>query len=194
MKKLVVATKNVGKVQEIVDALADLPFEVVSLQDYPDAPDVEETGASFAENAILKAVAYADFTGELTLADDSGLEVDALDGAPGVFSSRYAPTVPQRNAKLLDAMKDVPDERRAARFRCVVAIVDPGGTARTCEDSVEGVVSREPAGTGGFGYDPIFYIPSLGKSMAELSFVEKNAISHRGKALKKARKLLTKNI
>lgn len=194
MKKLVIATKNAGKVQEIVDALADLPFEVVSLQDYPDAPEVEETGASFAENAILKAVAYADFTGELTLADDSGLEVDALDGAPGVFSSRYAPTVPQRNAKLLDAMKNVPDERRAARFRCVVAIVEPGGTARTCEDSVEGVVSREPAGTGGFGYDPIFYIPSLGKSMAELSFVEKNAISHRGKALKKARKLLTKNI
>ena len=194
MKKLVIATKNSGKVQEIVDALADLPFEVVSLQDYPDAPDVEETGASFAENAILKAVAYADFTGELTLADDSGLEVDALDGAPGVFSSRYAPTVPQRNAKLLDAMKNVPDDRRAARFRCVVAIVEPGGTARTCEDSVEGVVSREPAGTGGFGYDPIFYIPSLGKSMAELSFVEKNAISHRGKALKKARKLLTKNI
>lgn len=194
MKKLVIATKNAGKVQEIVDALADLPFEVVSLQDYPDAPDVEETGASFAENAILKAVAYADFTGELTLADDSGLEVDALDGAPGVFSSRYAPTVPQRNAKLLDAMKDVPDERRAARFRCVVAIVDPGGTARTCEDSVEGVVSREPAGTGGFGYDPIFYIPSLGKSMAELSFAEKNAISHRGKTLKKARKLLAQNI
>lgn len=194
MKKLVIATKNAGKVQEIVDALADLPFEVVSLQDYPDAPEVEETGASFAENAILKAVAYADFTGELTLADDSGLEVDALDGAPGVFSSRYAPTVPQRNAKLLDAMKNVPDDRRAARFRCVVAIVEPGGTARTCEDSVEGVVSREPAGTGGFGYDPIFYIPSLGKSMAELSFVEKNAISHRGKALKKARKLLTKNI
>ena len=194
MKKLVIATKNAGKVQEIVDALADLPFEVVSLQDYPDAPEVEETGASFAENAILKAVAYADFTGELTLADDSGLEVDALDGAPGVFSSRYAPTVPQRNAKLLDAMKDVPDERRAARFRCVVAIVDPGGTARTCEDSVEGVVSREPAGTGGFGYDPIFYIPSLGKSMAELSFAEKNVISHRGKALKKARKLLAQNI
>lgn len=194
MKKLVIATKNAGKVQEIVDALVGLPFEVVSLQDYPDAPDVEETGASFAENAILKAVAYADFTGELTLADDSGLEVDALDGAPGVFSSRYAPTVPQRNAKLLDAMKNVPDDRRAARFRCVVAIVEPGGTARTCEDSVEGVVSREPAGTGGFGYDPIFYIPSLGKSMAELSFVEKNAISHRGKALKKARKLLTKNI
>lgn len=194
MKKLVIATKNAGKVQEIVDALADLPFEVVSLQDYPDAPEVEETGASFAENAILKAVAYADFTGELTLADDSGLEVDALDGAPGVFSSRYAPTVPQRNAKLLDAMKDVPDERRAARFRCVVAIVEPGGTARTCEDSVEGVVSREPTGTGGFGYDPIFYIPSLGKSMAELSFAEKNVISHRGKALKKARKLLAQNI
>lgn len=194
MKKLVIATKNAGKVQEIVDALADLPFEVVSLQDYPDAPEVEETGASFAENAILKAVAYADFTGELTLADDSGLEVDALDGAPGVFSSRYAPTVAERNAKLLDAMKDVPDERRAARFRCVVAIVEPGGTARTCEDSVEGVVSREPTGTGGFGYDPIFYIPSLGKSMAELSFAEKNAISHRGKTLKKARKLLAQNI
>lgn len=176
----------------MADLLADLPYEVVSLADYPDAPEIEETGFTFRENAVQKASAYAGFTGELTLADDSGLEVDALKRAPGVFSSRFAPTDPERNAKLLDMLKDVPDEKRTARFRCVIAIADPDtGGLGLCEGSVKGIIAREPKGTNGFGYDPVFYIPRLGKHMAELTSAEKNAISHRGKALRKAKEMLT---
>lgn len=190
LKKLVIATKNAGKAREMAAVLAGLPYEVVSLADYPDAPEVEETGSTFVENAIIKAQAYAEFTGELTLADDSGLEVDALGGAPGVYSSRFAATDPERNAKLLDMMKDVPDEQRAARFRCAIAIAEPGEDPRTCDGAVEGAIAHEPKGANGFGYDPIFYVPELGRHMAELSSSEKNAISHRGKALEKAKKML----
>jgi len=201
VRKLVIATKNEGKAREVAALLADLPYEIVSLADYPDAPEIEETGSAFVENAILKAKAYAEFTGELTLADDSGLEVDALGGAPGVFSSRFAPTDPERNTKLLGLMKDVPDDKRAARFRCAIAIADPPlppplarggieGEVQTCEGSVEGIIAHQPKGTNGFGYDPIFYVPDLDKHMAELTSFEKNAISHRGKALEKAKALL----
>lgn len=190
MKRLVIATKNVGKAREMAEALAGLPYEVVSLADYPDAPEVEETGSTFIENAILKATAYARYTGELTLADDSGLEVDALDGAPGVLSSRFAPTDPERNSKLLDMMKDVPDADRTARFKCAIAISTPEGDVQTCDGTVEGVIARERKGSNGFGYDPIFYVPELGKHMAEITSAEKNAISHRGKALEKAKKML----
>lgn len=218
LQRIVIATKNAGKSEEMAEVLSDLPYEVVSLADYPDAPDVEETGSTFVENAILKAEAYARFTGELTLADDSGLEVDALGGAPGVFSSRFAPTDPERNSKLLDLMNDVPDGKRSARFRCAIAIAIPplappsqggemrtrsqtgevgtrsqGGETtdvRTCDGVVEGIIARERKGTNGFGYDPVFYVPDLGKHMAELTSAEKNAISHRGKALEKAKELL----
>jgi len=191
MQKLVIATKNAGKAKEMAEVLSGLPYEIVSLADYPESPEVEETGSTFAENAIIKATAYAEFTGELTLADDSGLEVDALDGAPGVFSSRFAPSDPERNAKLLDLMRDVPDDRRTARFRCVIAIAEPGDGVHTCEGTIEGLIAREAKGANGFGYDPIFCIPSLAKHMAELTSTEKNAISHRGQALAKARDLLT---
>lgn len=170
--------------------LRGLPYEILSLASHPDAPDVEETGETFKENAILKATEYARFTGELTLADDSGLEVDALEGAPGVYSSRFAPTDAERNAKLLKLMENVPDDRRTARFRCVIAIVEPNGRIETTEGTVEGVIAHEPKGEHGFGYDPVFYVPELGKTMAELTSAEKNAISHRGKALEKAKKLL----
>lgn len=190
MRKLVIATKNAGKAREMAAILSDLPYEVVSLADYPDAPEVEETGATFVENATIKAKAYAEFTGELTLADDSGLEVDALDGAPGVYSSRFAPSDLKRVAKLLELLKSVPKEERTARFRCAIAITEPDGVVRTCEGSVEGIISREIKGSNGFGYDPIFFVPELGKHMAELTSSEKNAISHRGKALEKAKKLL----
>lgn len=190
MRKLVIATKNPGKAREMAEALAGVRYEIVSLADYPNAPDIDETGSTFAENASLKAAAYAEFTGELTLADDSGLEVDALDGAPGVFSSRFAPTDAERNAMLLDLMKDVPDNRRTARFRCVIAIAEPRGGVQTCEGAIEGVIAREPKGANGFGYDPIFCVPALGKHMAELTPSEKNAISHRGKALEKAKRIL----
>lgn len=190
MRKLVIATRNPGKAREIAEILRDLPLEIASLADYPDAPEPEETGATFQENAIIKATACARFTGELSLADDSGLEVDALNGAPGVHSSRFAPTTPERNAKLLDAMEDVPDAERTARFRCVVAIATPDGNVQTCEGTVEGIIARSPKGSHGFGYDPIFYLPDLGKHMAELTASEKNAISHRGKALRQAKTLL----
>lgn len=190
MRKLVIATRNAGKAREVARILAGLPYDVVSLADYPDAPDVEETGSTFLENAVLKAVACARFTGELALADDSGLEVDALGGAPGVLSSRFAPTDEERNRKLLELMADVPESRRAARFRCAIAIAEPDGTVRTCEGAVEGAIAHTPRGTEGFGYDPVFYLPDLGKHMAELTADEKNAISHRGKALREAKKLL----
>lgn len=191
MRKLVIATRNAGKAREMAEALAGIPYKIVSLADYPDAPDIDETGSTFVENAVLKATAYARFTGELTLADDSGLEVDALDGAPGVLSSRFAPTDPERNSKLLDLMRDVPDDKRTARFRCVIAIAQPDGGVQTREGTVEGIIAREPKGTNGFGYDPIFHVPTLGKHMAELTSAEKNAISHRGQALEKAKGLLT---
>lgn len=190
MRRLVIATKNLGKAREVGRMLAGLPYEIVSLADYPDAPDVEETGDTFAQNAVAKASAYADFTGELTLADDSGLEVDALGGAPGVLSSRFAPTDAERNSKLLDLMKDIPDDKRTARFRCVVAIAQPGGKVRTCEGKAEGIISHSPKGDQGFGYDPVFYVPELGRHFAELSADEKDAISHRGKALEQAKAAL----
>jgi XTP/dITP diphosphohydrolase len=190
IRRLVIATKNAGKSREIAAVLAGLPFEVVSLDEYPDAPEVEETGSTFAENAALKAHAYAAYTGELTLADDSGLEVDALDGAPGVMSSRFAPSDPERISKLLDLMRDVPDGRRSARFRCAIAVASPEGLVGECEDRVEGIIAHEPKGANGFGYDPVFYVRELGKHMAELTPEHKNAISHRGKALTKAREML----
>lgn len=194
MRTLVIATRNPGKVLEVAQILSDLPFEIVTLENYPDAPDVEETGSTFAENAVLKAVEYAKFTGELTLADDSGLEVDALNGEPGVMSARYAPTTDERNQKVLDLMSNVPDDKRTARFRCVIAIAEPDGDVHTCEGKVEGLIAREPRGDKGFGYDPIFYIPEFGKMFAELDADEKNAISHRGRALWEARKLLLEKV
>ncbi|MEN6416638.1 MAG: XTP/dITP diphosphatase [Armatimonadota bacterium] len=185
-----IATKNAGKAKEMAEILSDLPYEVVSLSAYPDAPDVEETGSTFVENAIIKATAYAQYTGELTLADDSGLEVDALGGAPGVYSSRFAPSDPERIAKLLDLMKDVPDKDRTARFKCAVAIAEPTGSVRTCEGKIEGTIARDARGSNGFGYDPVFVVTETGRRMAELESGEKNSISHRGRALAEAIKIL----
>lgn len=193
MKKLIIATKNSGKAKEVALILEGMGYEIVSLADYPDAPKVEETGKTFIKNAIIKAKTYADFTGELTLADDSGLEVDALNGAPGVFSSRFAPTDEERNSKLLELMKETPDANRTARFICAIAIAEPGGEIRTCEGKVEGTIAHEPKGDQGFGYDPVFYLPHLGKSMAELNADQKNSLSHRGKALEEAKKIMARN-
>jgi XTP/dITP diphosphohydrolase len=192
VKKLVVATANQGKIREVIAMLEGLPFEVESLASYPGAPVVEETGTTFAENACLKAVAYAQYTGQLVLADDSGLEVDALDGAPGVFSSRFAPDDKSRNSKLLGMMQDVPEAQRTARFRCAIALCEPNEAPVTVDGTIEGVIFHENRGSNGFGYDPVMYIPELGKTMAELSQEQKNNISHRGQALRKAIKLLEK--
>ncbi len=187
MTALVVATRNKGKVTEIAAALAALPVEVISLDDFPGIPEAEESGDTFAANAILKATHYALNTGMACLADDSGLEVDALGGAPGVYSARYAgpeASDAANNAKLLAAIADAPDGGRTARFRCVLAYVDPDGTLLTAEGACEGTILKEPRGTGGFGYDPLFYMPGAAKTLAEMTTVEKNAVSHRGQALR----------
>ena len=185
MRKIVVGTRNNGKVREIQTALADLPFAVVGLPE-TDIPDVEETGTTFQENAILKARHYCQFTGEYCLADDSGLEVDALDGEPGVYSARYAgldSTDAANNEKLLTVLKDVPPSGRTARFRSVLVLVGPDGSLLLVDGVCEGVILDEAKGRGGFGYDPLFYMASQGKTLAEMTIEEKNRISHRGNAL-----------
>lgn len=192
-RKLLVATHNPGKVREYRDLLADLPIQVTYLDEEGITLEVAETGQSFAENAQLKAVAYARTSGLWTWADDSGLEVDALDGAPGIYSARYAgeaATDADRYRKLLDALAGVPWSRRTARFRCVVALATPEGRVRTCEGVCAGVIAFGPAGQNGFGYDPIFYLPERGVTMAQLPAEVKNAISHRGRAAQQAKALL----
>lgn len=186
MNKIVAGTRNAGKVREIRQALAELPFEVSGIPDEGLA-DVEETGVTFSENAILKARYYAQHTGEYCLADDSGLEVDALGGAPGVYSARYSgegATDAANNQKLLLALQGVPAEKRTARFRSVLAVAGPDGSLLLADGTCEGVILVEPKGDGGFGYDPLFWMPDQQKTLAEMTVQEKNAISHRGNALK----------
>ena len=186
MQKIVVATRNPGKIIEIRAALAELPFEITGLPDQ-NLPDVEETGETFQENAIIKARQYCLFTGEYCLADDSGLEVDALGGAPGVFSARYAgegAADSENNKKLLGAMQKVLPVERTARFRSVLAFAGPDESLIVADGICEGIILSEPKGNGGFGYDPLFYVPDKGKTMAEMTLEEKNNSSHRGKALK----------
>jgi XTP/dITP diphosphohydrolase len=193
MGKLLIATHNQGKVREYKKLLSDLPLEVTYLDELGITEEVEETGSTFEENARLKASTYARMTGLLTWADDSGLEVDPLGGRPGVYSARYAgegASDEDRYRKLLAELESVPDEARTARFRSVVAIATPDGRVWTTSGKCEGVIAREPRGSFGFGYDPVFYIPELGKMMAELPPEQKNAISHRGRASRKAKKLL----
>src|SRR5581483_3817874 len=159
--KLLIATNNPGKVREYRELLGDLGLELVQLQDVGITDDVEETGTTFAENARLKAVTYARQSGLLVLADDSGLEVDALDGEPGVYSKRYAgagKTDAERNQYLLDKLRGVPAAQRTARFRCAIVIADPQGSTWTTEGTCEGSIAFEPRGTNGFGYDPIFIV------------------------------------
>lgn len=185
-RRIVIATRNSGKVREIAEILADAPVELVSLDAFGALPDVVEDGATFMENAMKKALHFAKLTGEWTLADDSGLEVDALGGAPGVYSARYAgePTDDAaNNRKLVDALHGVPPERRTARFRCAAVLADGEHVLAKAEGTIEGVIVDEPRGAGGFGYDPHFFVPSLGRTTAELEPVHKNRISHRGKAM-----------
>ncbi len=198
MRKLVLASRNKGKISELQEMLAAFSVEVVGVDSFPHAPEVEETGKTFRENAFLKARTIADFTHELTLADDSGLEVDYLNGEPGVYSARYCKpgwNDKQRYEYLLSKLKDVPENLRKARFRSVVVVYDPiSGKSEYTEGSVEGVILTEPKGTNGFGYDPIFYLPEYQKTMAELLSDQKNAISHRGRAIQKMVPILQKMI
>jgi len=185
MMKLLIATHNPGKVREYEKLLAGLPLELT----YPaqEGLDIEvaETGGSFAENARLKAAAYARASGLLTLADDSGLEVDALGGEPGIRSARYAgsgASDEDRYRLLLEKLQGVPWDKRTARFRCVIAVATPAGQVYTAEGTCEGIIAFEPQGEHGFGYDPVFYLPEHGMTMAELPPETKNRISHRARA------------
>jgi XTP/dITP diphosphohydrolase len=196
--KILVATHNAGKLREYAELLADVapggkPVEWVSLADLGIEADVEETGATFEENARLKAVAYARQSGLLTLADDSGLEVDALDGGPGVRSARYGgPGLDDagRYRLLLENLEGVHDAERGARFRCVVAVGTPEGEVHTAEGICEGRIAHQPRGEHGFGYDPVFYVEARGATMAELGPAVKNRISHRARALEAIRPTL----
>lgn len=188
MKELVIATRNRGKLAEFLALFAGTGIRLLSLSDFPGMPEIEENGATFLENALVKARATRAFTGIQSLADDSGLAVDALAGEPGVRSARFAPTTAERNAKLLELLKDVPDGRRTARFIAALALVRPDGFEWTTEGTVEGIIIHSPSGTEGFGYDPLFLYPPLGLTFAEIPLEEKNAISHRGTALAKFRK------
>jgi XTP/dITP diphosphohydrolase len=192
----VVATGNRHKVEEIRAMLADLPVTVRPLADFPGAPEVVEDGATYRENALKKARSAAKFTGKPALADDTGLEVDALGGQPGLYAARFAGegcTFQDNVRKLLLLLKGVPSPRREARFVCVIALVDPTGREQVVEGELRGRITESQAGSGGFGYDPVFYVPAVGKTLAELTAEEKNRISHRRRALDKARAIILAN-
>ena len=190
--KIVLATHNYDKEIELQHSLQGLGVEICSLSEYPDIGEIEETGTTLLENSLLKAHTVYDRTGLPAIADDTGLEVDALDGAPGVYSARFSgadATYEDNVNKLLSVMEDVSDDMRSARFRTVISFVDEVQELWT-EGFIEGRITRDPRGNMGFGYDPIFYIPRLEKTFAELSTAEKTKISHRGLALQKLRKIL----
>jgi len=191
--QIVIATRNPGKFREIAAIVADPSLELCSLADLPGAPEVAETGASFEENALLKARAAAYHAGCWALADDSGLVVPSLDGAPGVRSARFAgegATDADNVGKLLELMRGIPDDRCDAEFVCCVALAGPNNRAFTAEGRLAGRIVREPRGPNGFGYDPVFLLPDRGLTLAELPAGEKNAVSHRAAALRKMLPLL----
>lgn len=181
------ATRNKRKVEEIKRILAEMPVKILTIEDFPECPEVEEDGRTFEENAVKKALNIARCTGKPSLADDSGLEVYALNGAPGVMSSRYAgpDSDDMKNIeKLLKEMDSLNDKKRSARFVCCIALAFPEGNIKTFFGYVEGIIGKEPKGSSGFGYDPVFYPEGHGRSFAEMSSEEKDALSHRGKALR----------
>lgn len=186
-EKILIATGNQGKVKEIRDLVKDVPIVFLSLSDIGDAPEVIEDGLTFEENALKKARTLAVATGLVTLADDSGLCLDALDGRPGVHSARYAgedASDAEKCARILQEMENVSEHNRSARFVCVMALVTPEGEEMMFRGSCEGTITREPRGTGGFGYDPIFYFEEAGCTFAEMDRQSKNQVSHRGRALR----------
>ena len=191
--EVIVATQNRGKVREIKKVLKGLGLQILSLNDFSGVPQIEEDGKSFLENAIKKARFYSRYFGRMTLADDSGLEVDVLKGRPGVYSARYAgegASTRENNQKLLKEMERIPLSKRGARFKCLLAVVSIEGKELVVEGSCRGRIGFKEVGKKGFGYDPLFVLPSYGKTMAQLSIEEKNRISHRGKALRKLRKII----
>lgn len=196
MKRIIFATSNEGKMKEIRLIMADSGYEVVSLKEAGISADIEENGTTFEENAIIKASAIAKLTGELAMADDSGLEVDYMDKAPGIYSARFLgedTSYDIKNNYILDKLRDVPLEQRSARFVCAIALADTNGKVIAKRATIEGYIGYEIRGENGFGYDPIFMVPEYDKTTAELSIEEKNKISHRAKALKAMKEELLNN-
>lgn len=190
---LVLATRNRDKSGEIQAFLADLGYRILTLADFESVPEVLEDGLTYEENARKKAVTASQSTGCLALADDTGLEVDALQGQPGLYSARFAGenvTYADNRRKLLSLLRGVPESARTARFRCVMVLALPDGKTHTVEGVVEGFITPEEVGEGGFGYDPVFYVSELERTLAQLSLAEKNRVSHRARALAKVRELL----
>ncbi len=188
MQQYLVATGNPHKTEAIRGILADYPITLTDLSEHDPIPEPAETGETFLDNALLKSRYYARMTGFNAMADDSGLEIDALDGRPGVHSARYAGAdTPhsEKMARVLEEMADVPDDRRTARFRCVASVTFPDGREFTAEGTMEGVIARAPSGEGGFGYDPIVFLPELGCTVAELTAEQKDSFSHRGVAFRR---------
>ena len=186
--RIILATKNKGKIREFREALAEIGWEGVPLSEVADVPEPEETGSTFMENALQKARAYAEAVGMPVLSDDSGIIADVLGDEPGIYSARYAGAHGDdeaNNQKLIERLRPYSGDDRRAHYVCAVALVFPDGQSVTAEGTCEGILRDFYAGTGGFGYDPLFYLPPFGKTMAEISLAEKNSISHRGKALRK---------
>lgn len=193
VNRIIFATGNEGKMKEIRMILGDLDIPVVSMKEAGISADIEEDGTTFEENALIKAKTICEMTGELVLADDSGLEIDALNGEPGVYSARYMGEETSyhiKNANLVQRLEGVADEKRTARFVCAMAAAFPDGNTITTRGTIEGRIGYEERGENGFGYDPIFYLPEYGCSTAELSLEKKNELSHRGKALRAIREKL----
>ena len=192
-EKIIFATGNAGKLKEIREILKDLNREIVTMREAGFEGEIEENGTTFRENAEIKAKAVWEKTGGIVLADDSGLEIDYLNKEPGIYSARYAgvdTSYDIKNQMLLDRLKGVPDEKRTARFVCAIAAAFPDGTVETVRGTIEGMIGYEIAGEHGFGYDPIFYVPEYGCTTAEMDPVQKNELSHRGRALRAMRAIM----
>ena len=193
MRRLIFATGNEHKMVEIREILGELPVEILSMMDVGIKADIVENGNTFEENALIKAKEVCKLAGEMVLADDSGLEIDYLNGEPGIYSARYMgedTSYRIKNQNLIDRLEGVPDEKRTARFVCAIAAAFPDGRSFVVRGTIEGIIGYEERGTNGFGYDPIFYLPERGVSTAEIPPEEKNSISHRGNALRKMKELL----
>ncbi len=195
MTRIILASNNSGKIKEVRQILGDMPVELLTMKEAGADIDIDENGATFEENALIKARTVMEHTGCLTIADDSGLEVDYLNKEPGVYSARYMghdTSYDIKNQSIIDRLKGVEGDDRSARFVCAMAAVFPDGRQIVTRGTMEGVIAKEPKGENGFGYDPILYLPQLSKSSAELTDEEKNSISHRGEALEKLKKELVK--
>ena len=190
---MIFATGNMGKLREIKDILGDIGEEIISMKEAGIDVDIEENGTTFEENAIIKAKAIMEMTGQMVLADDSGLEVDALNKEPGIYSARYLGTdtpYEVKNQNIIDRLEGVEGDARSARFVCAIAAAFPDGEVIVTRGTIEGIIAKEPAGTNGFGYDPIVYVPEYGMTTGQMEPEAKNKISHRGKALEEMKKIL----